>query len=126
MKYSVYLLLILIFFNYFTEQKHNEQKDPEEEELNDIQKESSKAELYSGAKYLSSGGMGDQISAGLLPRRSTLNNPMSANPNNSSNPGSLSGTVAIINIPDSTETLGSQTAGTSSAPVGPLEPELAI
>jgi len=53
---------------------------------------------------------------------------MSSNPKNSANPGSVSsGTVAIINIPDSTETLDSQTAGTSSGPVvSAIEPELAI
>lgn len=53
--------------------------------------------------------------------RSSLNKPFSSNPN-SANPGSLSGTVAIINIPDSNETLDSQTAGTSAR----NEPELAI
>jgi hypothetical protein len=84
--------------------------------MNDIQIESSKAALC-GAKYQS----GDQIVSSLISSRSSLNNPLSTNPC-SANPGSLSGTVAIINIPDSNETLDSQTAGTSAR----LEPELAI
>ncbi len=83
--------------------------------MNDIQIESSKATLC-GAKYQS----GDQIGSSLISSRSSLNNPLT-NPF-SANPGSLSGTVAIINIPDSNETLDSQTAGTSAR----IEPELAI
>lgn len=95
-------------------EKHSSEQNENEEELNDIQIESSKATLC-GAKYQTGG----QISA--IGSRSSLNNPFVSNPY-SPNPGSNSGTVAIINIPDSNETLDSQTAGTS----GRLEPELAI
>lgn len=72
------------------------------------------------AKYHSS----DQITSSLIASRSSLNNPLSSSNPGGANPGSMSGfgvmgTVAIINIPDSNETLDSQ-AGTSN------EPELAV